>query len=218
VHKVRRILLSCLAGVVLAVLSAWGFAVFGVFTEGELVAKYDERNTEIPAGLVPEGWDPRSWHYFTGAGIRRDLVSECEWMGSTLGMTMDGRPQRTIIHVSCGWPIRSLTWFDYVSPTGAAPPSALQKVWDGGIDVGLAATPGPSGRFGVSRRVPIRPLWAGLLANVAFWSITAAATGVIAVAWRRARRRKRGLCEACAYPVSGLATCPECGRGPARPA
>lgn len=211
----RAIVWSLLAGVSLAVASAWALAAFGWFTAGDLVATYDERNTQVPAALVPEGWDTRSWHSFTGPGIRRDLVSECMWMGSTLGMTMDGRPQRTIIHISVGWPWRSMTWWDYRSPqvtTIGVQPSRIVTAWNEGVDLGLGSVFGPGGRFGVARKVPIRPLWAGMVLN-SFVFACAAFAGVRGVAaLRRARRRKLGLCEACAYPVAELAACPECGR------
>lgn len=212
--RVRANVWSLLAGVCLAVASAWALAALGWFTDGELMATYDERNTQVPPELVPVGWDIRSWHYSTGPGIRRDLVSECEWMGSTLGMTMDGRPQRTIIHIRVGWPCMSMTWWDYRSPQVAATGvqrSRLVTAWNEGVDIGLGSVLGPGGRFGVARKVPIRPLWIGLAVNALVFAFAAFAgvRGVAAI--RRARRRKRGQCETCAYPVAELPACPECG-------
>ncbi len=61
--------------------------------------------------------------------------------------------------------------------------------------------------------VPYLPLWPGVIINslcfFAFW--LALLTGVPAC--RRALRRRRGLCPACAYDLTGntTGTCPECG-------
>lgn len=59
-----------------------------------------------------------------------------------------------------------------------------------------------------------RPLWPGLAANsVVFgagWWVVISTTGY----FRRVARRRRGLCPACGYSLTGLATgtrCPECG-------
>jgi len=62
--------------------------------------------------------------------------------------------------------------------------------------------------------IPLRPLWLGLLGNVAVWSIAWAALvwgpgGLI-----RWRRRRSNRCECCGYSLAGLASpalCPECG-------
>lgn len=203
---------SMLAGVCLTLMSSWALSTLGWFTQGELVATYEKRNTKIPPDLVPEGWDPRSWHYFTGPGVRRDLVSECEWMGSTLGMRMGGGPQRTIVHIRAGWPFLAMAWWDYRSPEAAVPaPTGIEEAWQQGVDIGLASIPGPAGRFGVARKIPIRPLWGGFLLNSMVYAFVAVIGVRGAAALRRARRRKRGLCERCAYPVSDLAACPECG-------
>jgi len=80
--------------------------------------------------------------------------------------------------------------------------------WGGGEHDGLA----------VSRRarLPLTPIWAGLVGDALVWG---AAGGGAAWAWVaavRRRRRKRGLCAWCAYELAGLERCPECGRGARR--
>lgn len=57
--------------------------------------------------------------------------------------------------------------------------------------------------------------WWALLVNIAFFVpiVLALRKGPWAALWlRRYLRRRRGLCVACAYPVRGLALCPECGK------
>lgn len=212
----RRLLRSMIAGIGLTVISSWGIAVFGAFSDGELVATYGERNTKVPASLVPEGWAPRSWHYFTGFGMRRDLVSECEWIGSTLGMTMDGRPQRTVIHIRAGFPMLAMTWYDFHSEMRPRGGSSLAEAWDLGVPLGMQAKVTPA-LWRVESRLPVRPLWPGFAVNAAVYSLLAWGALAGLGAWRRARRRARGLCVACAHPIVGLAICPECGTPNAAP-
>jgi hypothetical protein len=64
------------------------------------------------------------------------------------------------------------------------------------------------------RALPLRPLWPGLIGDIAIWAgvwfgFTSGARRVIA--WRRARRNR---CTTCGYSRTGLAdaaACPECG-------
>jgi hypothetical protein len=64
--------------------------------------------------------------------------------------------------------------------------------------------------------LPYRPIWVGLLADVAFWSAPAACL-ILGPPFARAvgRRWRGGLCVACGYSLAGLAPgapCPECGK------
>lgn len=63
------------------------------------------------------------------------------------------------------------------------------------------------------RVLPYRPIWSGLLANLAAFSLLWALAFLALPEWRRARRRGRGLCERCRYDLCGQAAagCPECG-------
>jgi hypothetical protein len=63
-----------------------------------------------------------------------------------------------------------------------------------------------------ARALPLRPVWPGLLVNVAFY----AAGWFLLLRGHRAIRRKlrtrRGLCPQCAYDMRNTPhTCPECG-------
>ena len=71
--------------------------------------------------------------------------------------------------------------------------------------------PWRSGIFEVHRMLGWKPILPGFAVNAAvfaivWWLIFAA--GALTLARRRI---KRGLCRRCAYPVTGLAVCPECG-------
>ncbi|HYF13522.1 MAG TPA: hypothetical protein VD971_00470 [Phycisphaerales bacterium] len=62
--------------------------------------------------------------------------------------------------------------------------------------------------------LPLRPMWPGFAVNTLLY---AAAIGGACAAWRSVRawrRRTRGLCARCAYPVvpsGAVSACPECG-------
>jgi hypothetical protein len=61
------------------------------------------------------------------------------------------------------------------------------------------------------RTLPLRPLWAGFLADTALWG---ACIGRSSIAVRRLRRRsrlRRRLCADCGHALGGLTSCPECG-------
>jgi hypothetical protein len=60
-------------------------------------------------------------------------------------------------------------------------------------------------------KIPTIPMWPGFAINTLFY---AAPLGVVAfgsVAARRHLRRRRNLCPACAYQLTGEPICPECG-------
>ena len=58
-------------------------------------------------------------------------------------------------------------------------------------------------------RLPVMPVWRGLLADVGFFGGCAAVVGLGLKRWRR---RAPGMCVGCGYSVEGLMRCPECGR------
>lgn len=60
--------------------------------------------------------------------------------------------------------------------------------------------------------IPFRPLWLGLLGNVAAYGLAAVLLVQTFRGWRRAYRRENGRCIGCGYELAGLAACPECGR------
>lgn len=67
------------------------------------------------------------------------------------------------------------------------------------------------------RALPLRPIWIGIVIDTLFYAgVWEAALGGVRAA-RRWRRRRRGLCAACAYELAGVPVedgvrvCPECG-------
>ncbi len=112
-----------------------------------------------------------------------------------------GGPSRERYIVACGIPCRAFV--TYFAVDDAAPN------WIGGY----ALTPWTDAQWVQwPRCIPLRPMWPGLLINVATWSAAAAAPFVH---WSRivtSSRARRGQCVTCAYPrPAGATRCPECG-------
>ncbi|MCH8271593.1 MAG: hypothetical protein IH985_10340 [Planctomycetes bacterium] len=101
-----------------------------------------------------------------------------------------------------GIPFRCLRWTLHIRDDfGIAP------LWVRGIDVTKAIPSSP-----VLRIIPLMPEPVGMVLNVL---IVSAAIVLPRMAWRGAvvfRRRRKGLCVKCGYPVSDFAVCPECGK------
>jgi len=116
---------------------------------------------------------------------------------------------------AAGWPLRALTWH-------FGPQQAKKEKAGGYIAIGsLASLPvegWTNNRYPIAVKhdvIPYLPWWPGLLVNSAFWAILAFTIHRVFLFVRRARRRRRGRCPRCAYPVIGLGgnACPECGFG-----
>lgn len=156
-----------------------------------------DRTLELPVRMGP------------GAGL-----DEIPFEGVAQGVLDGSLGEGTLLiwpfEFRCGWPFRSMRyWLD-----GAYGWNRSGYAWNtpkvvGGIEMrsGRAA-----GKVFV-RAIPLQPLWPGMLGNILFYGAIALLTLACASRWRRARRRRRGCCEACGHPLGGLDACPECGAG-----
>ncbi len=59
--------------------------------------------------------------------------------------------------------------------------------------------------------VPLRPIWPGFAINTAFYAVLLWCMFFSFGAYRRHRRRARGRCPQCAYPIGSSDVCTECG-------
>lgn len=59
--------------------------------------------------------------------------------------------------------------------------------------------------------LPYRPISIGFAVNTVFYALLLGLLVVVSIGVRRELRRKRGLCETCAYPVGASPVCTECG-------
>ncbi len=60
-------------------------------------------------------------------------------------------------------------------------------------------------------RIPITPLWGGILANMFSWSLLWFVLALIPSRLILCHRKRRELCISCGYAVEDLEVCPECG-------
>lgn len=200
----RRFRRSLLAGALLTLLTTWAPPFFAHYTHGDLHSAYEGPGLD-PALLStspiapPSGWTIRTWNWSAGPGLRRDTLSESIWLGSTLGAMESTAPNRTRTVISSGWPLRIAEYTEY----------------EPNMPRNLASEPAAWFRYGLpissNRRLPLRPHPLSLVINLAFWTGLTYAIAADVRAIRAHLRRRRGLCTACAYPLSGLGVCPECG-------
>lgn len=78
-----------------------------------------------------------------------------------------------------------------------------------GFRAGLRS-PGPTS-FWNERRIPLAPMWSGLIANSVFFGLCWYLPGTIHRQIRHRRLMRQDLCLTCGYAVEDLEVCPECG-------
>jgi len=108
-----------------------------------------------------------------------------------------------------GWPMRSLVGEQRIVP--GKPPWFLV----GAIEAGQLSLSWPasvSRPLMVSRLLPLRPVWSGLVVNTLIYALVAWCAWMLARAGRRCRRRRRGRCPGCGYPIGASCRCSECGQ------
>lgn len=210
-----RLLIALLLGLALTVLTSWLAAAFSDLTGATFLPAPNSPSLAYLRTPPPHDWTVRTWLVRHGLGIRHDLVSECVWAGSTLGSSPSTAPNRTREVVSVGWPLPALQWTAGSSPGWWTPPRwkdlTVAGAWKGGLPQPIMRALATSDE----RRVPLRPVPAGFLADVALFT----AAGWWAVEWytraKQERRRARGACVPCGYDLSGTGAntvCPECGQ------
>lgn len=223
----RRILRTSafflLPGVVANVLVAWSCALWSPL----------DRSPVPPLGLqphlveaIPDSYRrtmPRFWsdtQGFVDADERRSF-------GARFGDFRVSYPERAggstlaweyKVHVyQGGWPFIALGAAGRFNLLAIRSKPAIVMEWRGGVEAPkFLRSESAAGRlsyFGAyARPLPLCPAWPGFAINsilyaTALWAMLA---GWSALGHRR--RRRRGLCEHCAYPVGSNPVCTECGR------
>jgi hypothetical protein len=117
--------------------------------------------------------------------------------------------------IAAGWPFRAFSaieWHAIIHEEGARYDYAGHE-----YEHGWCVRPAKALSTPAALVIPFRPIWSGLLADIAVWSGMSAFLFVVRSAARSAFRRRRNLCTACSYCRAGLAStvpCPECGAAP----
>jgi hypothetical protein len=114
-----------------------------------------------------------------------------------------------------GWPVSALECRpDRIAAPGTIIFSAIARtpatadIWQEGLALPFQIDPL---KADVPRRLPVKPVWHGLILNLAFYVALLLVAHAAALRFRGAVRRRRGLCPHCAYERAALPICPECG-------
>ena len=123
-----------------------------------------------------------------------------------------------------GWPFLALRSRLRLAPVAAREGNQADQL-EYGIQLPLgrettydfwsASPPWPNAPWSGWRALPLRPIWAGFVADVLFWAVTLWAVVVGPFEMRQHLRKHRGRCPQCAYNLRGDLSqgCPECGWG-----
>lgn len=115
-----------------------------------------------------------------------------------------------------GWPCRTMWGWKYSAQNWQVTTMLfVTTLSDGGGDLLPILFPAQAGP---GRRIlPFYPLWPGLLANMAIFSVMWLAIFRGVRVCRRLMRMRRGVCVVCRYDLRGSESgvCPECGEGQA---
>lgn len=195
--------ISLAIGLIVNVLVAWGLSTWS--TGDPQHANYDAPGVGWPA-RAPGDWpEPDMWMNGDGFGMRMCGA------GANLHRLIDThRLDPSVKHYSMiikeyGWPWLALSrrrqWTQVMRSFQNEP----MAWWEEGFETPHWVKPiHDSG-------IPVNPLWSGLVGNMCVYAAVAGGLAAGLKELRHRRRRSRGLCVACAYPVRGLVVCPECG-------
>lgn len=116
------------------------------------------------------------------------------------------------IEIAYGWPWRSAHALLVRDGWGPPPRTTVRAI--SGIQLPSRRVVEPKYTFFLLRALPTSPIWSGLVAGIALFTLVWAALLLGVGRLRRWNRRRRGRCVECAYDLhatpQGL-PCPECG-------
>ncbi len=201
-RTIRRTLVCLVLAFVITVVVAWAASLSAPLRNGVWNIRHDPpvENGRVGAWRVPPDWEVQTHATLTSMAVQYEIVTEMPWFGSKL-ITMRDEPNRGMSRTRTGWPFYALQYRE--SMDERPKPGPLAAVYLRGIELPIAK----------GRRIPITPVWPGLLLNTLLYGSGIAAVGAITRTAIRSHRRGRGRCPVCNYPLGMLKVCPECGYG-----
>lgn len=224
-RTLRRALPFLALGALLTVASTWSLALTGAWlnptlpTDAAAKAYLKQISREPPPLRQWPDWCPPDWpdatHAFAQEGLTWRLSGQRCAPGEA-GAIIQNRPPRSVSYgrLDRGFPFLAMTHHAALSLNWGAGqytrfvPPGFQGILNGGIRFERPPAPG-----GIPQALilPLRPLFPGFLLNTLAYAILAW-TAVASLTNSRARlRTRRGTCPKCAYDLTNLTTCPECG-------
>lgn len=208
--RIRLILASVVLGIVTTVLTAWYLAYRAPLNATESApAPQQSRDDATPLRWlwrVPSDWpEPNDTHALTSFGWSETTVMRTRPMTPPIAGVDALQATHFTSRERSGWPFPALDVRE--SDPRPARQQTSWAVFNRRLDEGISVRVG----YSAYATLPLRPYWPGFLAAVVFWSVF---WGLSIAGVRRSvrsRRRARGLCIVCRYPVRDLETCPECG-------
>ncbi len=205
-RRLLTIAIFLLAGAVVNVAVAWGYALWSPSTPGSPIGSNPREDRAWFLDRVP----PTRWTDWDGPYLTPDAGPGYELI-RFFAMTLDPAAPKgwrvNVRRLRSGLPLVSLEgsrWFKGVYPI---PPTATFR-WN----LNAALEPPPELRPRYGRLLPLRPLPTGFAVNTTFYATLLWLLTCLAIAVRRFLRLRRGLCPKCAYPMGESSVCTECGR------
>ncbi|TVQ53682.1 MAG: hypothetical protein EA377_07485 [Phycisphaerales bacterium] len=174
---------------------------------------------------TPDGW-PAYLENLGWPAPNRAIEQTETWVGITMIEISGGDVEASWKHSGPGtdktWvmlvirqfgiPARALRWEVHGVRAGPRAMKLVEAAHEAaGLRTGIDISKGnPDGSL-TERRLPLIPLLPGFLINTIFYALLLWLLFFAPFAARRALRRKRRLCEKCAYPVGTSPVCTECG-------
>ncbi len=209
-RRLTKLVVFLLLGAIVNVAVAWGCAQL---TPGPLI-KQELRDSDFSIWRVQmrTGWPSEPYHRLsaTAFGIRYEVMSGRIDFANT--SAPPGWLKGIYKEWRVGWPLRCLarhTWLSF----GKNIPSG--HTFTSGMDEKGLVLLSQNGMFADlrERRLPIEPVWHGLIVNTLFYSAALWMLTLGPFTARRFIRRKRGACIKCGYDLRGKlwSGCSECG-------
>lgn len=231
--RVIVIVICLLLGMVVNIAAAWVFALYAPlhsneekFNEGHFTGWDDRhvdwylRNYPFEELVVPVKPPPRPSLADQGlpAGTRVTYAPSDSMSGwgcaefDYLRISAYHPPSAGVTRVRSGLPFRSMTAASWWKVSSDSSSSEERMIGGMVVEVRREADLWNQVTFLMGPRIlPFQPIWPGFLLNTVIYAVPFWLLATLPFQWRARRRRRRGWCVACAYPMGSSPVCTECG-------
>lgn len=204
-RTIRRIVASLAIGVVMTVLVAW------LAQRPDLTPSPGQTLASGPWPIaVPPEWPREPDDVFLRHNATSSLFSYRHgWEDWRERVAIDPSALTyNALEYRIGWPLRALVAYEAFVWTKSGENLVDLGLWRSGLPVPRRWRIISNYLIG---SLPILPLWPGFIGNTMFYGLFTWLAMAGFSTTKRRRRVRRGLCIACAYPLTGGEVCPECG-------